>query len=410
MGVHLGGCMQRYSLIALTLSVACGGSNIDEASFSGSIGSAESTTDEPDPTDASAEQGDESSSGDASDSDSADSSSSDDGADESSSSGEVETCEQAAFDFVLAPTPPNVMLVLDKSRSMSNLWDHDIDPSTPDISRWHSLYNVVESLTVEFEGRIAFGAQLFPSATAYLDEPTNDFSCHVESAPEVDIGLGTGAQILAAMPAAEDFSISGGTPTVAGLDAALSHLMTMPAEAPRAILLLTDGAANCSPDELPEDTLFVYDAATPAVVAAAWQDHAIPTYVIGINILDEMGTKPAVNPYEALTEVADAGGVAASGVDHFYNSFNEVELVEALDIVANQIECTITLQDAPEYPEEVAVTVDGQGWAHTEDCEANDGWTYTTPMAPFNAIRLCGEACTSLQGGGIVEVDYMCPA
>lgn len=409
MSVHPGGCMQRYSLIALTLSVACGGSNIDEASFSGSIGSADSTTDAPDPTDASAEQGDESSSGDASDSDSADSSSTG-GADESSSStGVDETCEQAAFDFALAPTPPNVMLVLDKSRSMTNLWDHDNDASTPDISRWNSLYNVVESLTAEFEGRIAFGAQLFPSASAYLDEPTNAFSCLVEAAPEVDIGLDTSAAILAAMPPAGDFAISGGTPTVAGLDAALAHLMTMPQDTPRAILLLTDGAANCSDSEAPEDTLFVYDGATPAVVADAWQNEAIPTYVVGINILDELGTKPAVNPYQALTEVADAGGVAAAGVDHFYNSFNEIELVAALDIVANQIECTITLQDPPDFPDEVAVAVDGQGWASIADCEAGDGWTYTTPVEPFNAIRLCGAACESLQGGGVVEVDYMCP-
>jgi len=409
MSVNPGGCMQRYSLIALTFSVACGGSNINEATFSGSIGSADSTTDAPDPTDASAEQGDESSSGDASDSDSADESSSTGGADESSSTGAEENCEQAAFDFALAPEPPNVMLVLDKSRSMSNVWDHDNDASTPDISRWNSLYNVVESLSAEFEGRIAFGAQLFPSASAYLDEPTNAFSCLVEDAPEVEIGLDTAAAILAAMPPAGDFSISGGTPTVAGLDAALSHLMTMPAEQPRAILLLTDGAANCSTAEAPEDTLFVYDGATPGVVEAAWQDHAIPTYVVGINILDELGTKPAVNPYEALTAVADAGGVAASGVDHFYNSFNEIELVAALDVVANQIECTITLQDAPDFPDEVGVAVDGQPWAATNDCEAGDGWTYTTPVGPFNAIRLCGAACESLQGGGVVEVDYMCP-
>jgi hypothetical protein len=400
--------MQRYSLIALAMTAACGGSNIDEASFSGSIGSAESTSDAPEPTDASAEQGDESSSGSMSDSDSADSSSSDGGEAESSSGGE--SCQQADYDFVLAPTPPNVMLVLDKSRSMSNLWDHDNDASTPDISRWNSLYNVVESLTAEFDGRIAFGAQLFPSADAYLDEPTNAFSCLVDAAPEVDVGMGTQAAILAAMPPAGDFSISGGTPTVAGLDAALSHLMTLPPESPRAILLLTDGAANCSDDELPGDTLFVYDGETPAVVEAAWQNDAIPTYVVGINILDEMGTKPAVNPYEALTAVADAGGVAASGADHFYNSFNEIELIDALDVVANQIECTISLQDAPDFPDEVAVEVDGQPWGAVGDCDAQDGWTYTTAVGPFNAIRLCGAACESLQGGGTVEVDYMCPS
>jgi hypothetical protein len=408
MGVHRGACMQRYSLIALSFVLACGDSTEEEqGTQSGSIGSTDATTTDPDATtEVSASQGDDSSGGDASDS--MDESSS--GADESSSSsGGGESCKQADYDFVLQPTPPNVMLVLDKSRSMSNLWDHDNDASTETISRWHSLYNVVESLTAEFGGRMNFGAQLFPSAAAYLDEPTNAFSCLVEPEPEVAVGADTAAAILAAMPPAGDFSISGGTPAVAGITSAVSHLLTLPAEAPRVILLITDGAANCSPDEAPGDTLFVYDEQTQAVVAQAWEDHAIPTYVVGINILDELGTKPAVNPYEALNEVAGAGGVAAEGADQFYNSFNELELVAALDVVANQIECTIPLQDEPQFPDNVDVSVDGQPWTVVADCDGQDGWTYTAPAGPFNAVRLCGAACEALQGGGTVEVDFNCP-
>lgn len=408
MGVHRGSCMQRYPLIALTFVLACGDSSEEaQGTQSGSIGSADETTADPDATDASVSQGDESSSGDASDS--MDESSSEADPSSSSSSGGGESCKQADYDFVLQPTPPNVMLVLDKSRSMSNLWDHDNDASTETISRWHSLYNVVESLTAEFGGRMNFGAQLFPSASAYLDEPTNAFSCLVEPEPEVPVGEDTAAAILAAMPPAGDFSISGGTPAVAGITSAVSHLLTLPAEAPRVILLITDGAANCSPDEAPDDTLFVYDEETQAVVAQAWADHAIPTYVVGINILDEMGTKPAVNPYQALNEVADAGGVAVQGADRFYNSFNEIELVAALDVVANQIECTIPLQDEPQFPDHVDVSVDGQPWAPVDDCEGQDGWTYTAPAGPFNAVRLCGTACEALQGGGTVEVDFNCP-
>lgn len=406
--------MQRYSngatAVALALGLfGCGdGNGSDAVSQSGSIGSAESTSDAADTTDASASQGDASTSGDASDSDDESTSTDDGGADESSSTGAPQ-CEQAGYSFELLPSPPNVMLVLDKSRSMSNLWDHDNDPDTAEISRWHSLHNVVDELTAQFAGRIHFGAQLFPSAAAYLDEPTNDFSCMVEGEPEVGVGPDTAADILAALPAAEDFSISGGTPTVAGLASSIDHLLSLGDEAPRAILLLTDGAANCSTLEAPEDTLFVYDDQTPHVVASAFADHGIPTYVVGINILDEMGTKPAVNPYEALTEVADAGGVAAQGVDHFYNSFNEIELVAALEVVADRIECTISLVDMPQHPEEVAVSVDGDVWPTVADCTGEDGWVYTAPQGPYNAIQLCGAACEALQGGGTVGVDFGCP-
>lgn len=413
--------MQRYSkhlnagwlLGAALVAIGCGDApEADGASQSASIGSAETSGASASDTDATASvtdgDGADSSSGSTGESDSMTDGSSSSGSAEASSSGGP-SCEQAGHQFMLEPSPPNVMLVLDKSRSMSNLWDHDNDPNTPEISRWNSLYNVVEALTADFGDRIHFGAQLFPSADAYLDEPTNVFSCLVNPDPEVAVGAGTGPAILAAMPPAGDFSISGGTPTTAGLQSALAHLTAIDGDAPRAILLITDGAANCSPDQAPEDTLFVYDEAVPATVAAAFGDHAIPTYVVGINILDELGTKPAVNPYEALTAVSDAGGVPAQGVDNFYNNFNELELTAALEAVANKIECTVSLPDEPQYPDLVGVAVDGDAWGQIDDCKSGDGWAYTSAVGPYNVLQLCGAACEQLQGGGTVQVDYNCP-
>jgi hypothetical protein len=320
------------------------------------------------------------------------------------------TCEQGSFTVSVEPGTPRVMLVLDKSRSMTNFWDHDADPTTPEISRWHSLHNVVAELTTQFSGTVEFGAQLFPSAEAWLDEPTNAFSCDVREAPEVGVGPDTAAAILQAIPAAEDLTISGGTPATAGIQSAASHLMEMPGEDPRAIVLVTDGAANCNPGEAPEDTLFVYDAALPTSVAHAYGTMSIPVYVVGINILDEMGTKPAVNAYEALSEVAVAGGAPSDGPDTFYNAFNELELVDALETVAGQIECTLPLQEEPEHPDLVQITIDGATFSQTADCDAGNGWVYTSPAGPLNAVRLCGTACDMLQdGGGTVEIEYLCP-
>lgn len=321
-----------------------------------------------------------------------------------------EQCEQAQYSFTFTPTTPNVMLVLDKSRSMSNLWDHDLNPGTEMISRYHSLHNVVRDLVNQFSNDINFGAQLFPSADAWLDEPTNDFSCLVESEPEVPLGPNTVADILAVMPPANDFSFSGGTPAVAGLTSAISHLLDeAPADSNRAIIFITDGAANCSPDELPGDTLFVYDEDVPQVIQSTYDDEGIPVYVVGINILDEMGTKPAVNPYEAITDAAAVGGAPAPGGDPFYNAFNEIDLADALEQVISDIECTVNLDVEPIYPESVGVTVDLQGYDHVDDCDTQNGWTYPSEDGPFNSILLCGTACDSIQNGGIVDVEYLCP-
>ncbi len=320
------------------------------------------------------------------------------------------TCEQANYSVTLQPGTPKVMLVLDKSRSMTAMWDHDADPNTPTVSRWNSLYHVVDFLTAQFDAKVDFGAQLFPSTIAWLDEPTNDFSCAMADTPEVAVASGSGAAILEAIPGPDDFTISGGTPAVAGIASAADHLMNLGGSDARAIVLVTDGAANCSPEELPEETLFVYDDSLPSVVETTFADMGIPVYVVGINILDQMGTKPAVNAYESLNEVALAGGAPASGVDAFYNTFNELELSAALETVAGQIECTLNLANPPEHPDLVTLTTGGVTYHEVADCETEDGWVYTSPGGPYNAVRLCGYACETLQGeGGTVAIDYACP-
>lgn len=319
------------------------------------------------------------------------------------------SCEQAAFSFELEPETPNVMLVLDKSLSMTNLWDHDADPQTPEVSRWNSLHSVVDVLTSSFEGEINFGAQLFPSVDAFLDEPENLSSCLVNEMPEVSVGPMTREDIIAAMPPADTFDIGGGTPAVAGITSAVEHLQAISPDAPRAVVFVTDGAANCNPDIAADETLFTYDDRLPDVVGDAFDVHQTPVYVVGINILDEMGTKPAVNPFAALSEVAQRGGVPAPGADPFFNAFNEAELTAALDEVVGSIECTITLAEDPDFPEHVEVSVEGMTHGLVSDCETEDGFVYTNPNGPFGAIRLCGAACEGLQGGATVGVDYLCP-
>lgn len=410
--------MTKYSIvgiIGLQLLVGCGKSDTFER---GDAGLGETSGDSGDDA-ADADAGDSTTGDDGADADAdaGDESTSDGGepaddgaADAGADDGEGPTCDQASFSVSVQPGTPRVMLVLDKSNSMNVYWDHDADPLTPTISRWHSLHNVVEALTAEFTGHVEFGAQLFPSADAYLDEPTNAFSCDVRPTPEVAVAPDTAAAILASIPAAEGAAISGGTPATAGIDSATNHLMELPGNDPKAIVLVTDGAANCNPGEAAGDTLFVYDSDLPLTVEQVYGNMSIPVYVVGINILDEMGTKPAVNAYEALNEVALAGGAPSDGLDAFYNTFNEIELVEALQTVTGQIECTLPLDQEPEFPELVEITVGGATYAEVADCEAENGWVYTSPGGPYNAVRLCGTACESLQGdGGMVDIDYLCP-
>ena len=56
------------------------------------------------------------------------------------------------------------------------------------------------------------------------------------------------------------------------------------------------------------------------------------------------------------------------------------------------------------------MTIAGATFSEVTDCDAENGFVYTSPAGPFNSIRLCGSACEMLQGeGGSVAIDYLCP-
>ncbi len=160
---------------------------------------------------------------------------------------------------------PQIMLVLDKSRSMvSNRWDADGNPGTPTVTRWHSLHAVVDGLVGGLEQSVQFGAVMFPSATLTSTEAAT--ACGVSDSADVEVGLNHGAAILAAMPAAGSMEIHGGTPTTMGLQVAVTSLLDSADGNPQAIVLVTDGAANCTDGTAGDQVFTVYDNdLTPAV-------------------------------------------------------------------------------------------------------------------------------------------------
>ena len=139
---------------------------------------------------------------------------------------------------------PSVMLVLDKSGSMvatpGGFWDHDADdanddgiqdadpmmmaPATPKITRWESLWSVVDLIANGFNGSMNMGMILFPSKAAKADYSA--VACVVNAAPEVPVGPMSAADIIAAIPPAkaDKTVIQGGTPATKGVVAAVAEL------------------------------------------------------------------------------------------------------------------------------------------------------------------------------------------
>lgn len=304
--------------------------------------------------------------------------------------------ESMAFDFAT----PEVMLVLDKSGSMaSNTWDHDRDAGTPEVTRWASLHQVVENVADDFDTRMHMGAVLFPA----IDAPneSNALACMMSEQPDASVSAMGGQAVLDALPAANATNIYGGTPATAGLRLATEHLLSIQGENPQAIVLITDGAANCAESSVGSGLFLQYDEALPVAAAEAYAA-GIPVYVVGIDIEDEVLDLPVANPWERLSEVADHGGVPRAGDVPFYDVFDEVELDAALASIAQEVSCSVLVPDHFEA-DRLAVTIDGEAVPSVGSCDDGDGWTEEP-----SAVRLCPNTCLAAQSAETVEATLSC--
>lgn len=338
-----------------------------------------------------------------------------DGGDTGRTGGDTDDVSCSEVQVVGRPVSPNVVLVLDKSNSMiadflGAFWDHDDDPSTPPVTRWSSLHAVVESILTDFEDAINFGAHLFPSTDAQNEY--NATACPVNGELDIAVAAMNKDAILAGIPAASDESLRGGTPTASAVKVALDHLKGLDPEVPRAILLVTDGAANCTAGAVPPTLFESYDESVHTIVGDAFALDGIPTYVVGVGIpntatpVEKDGAPDGINPFEKLNELALEGGKPK---DHpsekFYKSDNQIELAAALDKIAmDALTCVIPLESPPVQPEATEVVLDGAPIAHVDDCASESGWLYTNPEGPFDAIELCGAACSGLKLVGEADI------
>ena len=325
-------------------------------------------------------------------------------------------CEE--IDVTVKPITPNVMLIVDKSGSMiANTWDHDANAGTPPVTRWFSLYAVVQQVLTDFNDKFNFGMNLFPSIAA--QQAYNNTACPVNANVEVPVAALNKDPILAVMPAQNNMTIKGGTPSAAGVSAALNHLKTLDPAVPRIMMLITDGAANCSSNAMTPQQLFeVYDSNLPTVVDNAFKNDGIPTYVIGIATANmntpqvQDGNPDNINPFTKLNELAVLGGKPKDDPNEkFYNANNQIQLADALNaIAADALSCVIPLDSEPAFPDKTVVKVGNMTINKVNDCASENGWVYVDPAPPYTAIELCGTACASLKQAGAANVEYFCDA
>jgi hypothetical protein len=355
---------------------------------------------------------------------------SDDNDNEDSETTDPSICKEVSIN--LQQDPARVMLVLDKSGSMLTKWDHDNLESTLDQSRWVSLLSVVQSITTQFDDSIDFGAQIYPSADAKAVWSTE--ACLVEESPEVPLAPHNGSTIMATLRSFDAAMIKGGTPTTEGMKSAIAHLDHLKMNTGEtSIVLITDGSANCDQSSEAcaddgesqaclDDMFEAYDENLEPSVADAFSNHGYATYVVGIDIANEFIDKPGnpkVNPYQALNDLAIAGGKPrANPYERFYNATNEDELQSALHAIAAEIRtCVVALSAPPNMPpapnqvEFVSFRLVGEEVPFLRgatSCTGHHGWRWTDPSGPYESIEVCGSWCDILKMEAKIDGVYRC--
>jgi hypothetical protein len=282
-----------------------------------------------------------------------------------------------------------VLLVLDRSGSMHKSIAEDCfcaayagdesgrlcNDTSVCTDRWTVAKAAVEKLIAEAPG-LAWGLQLFPSQGT---QP----SCLLYGPWQVTVSPGGGAPARAQI---DEITPGGSSPVDMAMSNAVFHLTALADSNDKAILLVTDGEADCVGGSSATDATIAFEAALDAIAMASSAGY--PVYVVGVG--------PST---DNLNRMAQAGG---TDVYHPATSPEEL-LTDLASISRTSAGCTITLPKAPPEPNNIAVYVDRQ----LVKPDPIDGWSYDVDTS---TIVFSGTSCERLASafGATIKVLFGC--
>ncbi|WAS89565.1 hypothetical protein [Nannocystis punicea] len=325
----------------------------------------------------------------------------------------------------LASLRPQVAWLLDHSKSMRRCLD---DPeerercaqaeAPPGPSRWDGVHQLVHAVVPQLADRVDFAAVVFPTPTLISEQGI----CNLNDNSRVPFGTEDAAGvILAAVPEDTSSPPIGENP----LREAWSNLFEPDEGGPvraRAIVLVSDNPPNCTAK--PQISSDFAEKLDPEVLPLVEQSFAAgtSTIVVGISVMDVMAAPVAgdsmiddVNPHEYFNQLALAGGLAQEGPEHYLHLRDSsavpqviARLQELLAPLVDEVEaCRIRIDAAPDYPDLVALDVDGRMHRADSDCADPQAWRWRD--ATHLALELCPDACARLHAGAIARLRFGCP-
>jgi hypothetical protein len=288
--------------------------------------------------------------------------------------------------------PPDIMLVMDRSLSMTNDVDDrpcaggtGMNGTCGAASKWQLMIPALNQVITNTDAMVNWG--MF-----YLgDEPA---MCGVATAPVVPIAPMNATAITTSLTG-NQFNGQVGTPTRRALQGSISYLRGLADQNPKFLLLATDGQPNCAT----ATSLNTDDAAGTQQVVADALAAGIPTFVVGIGNTGVAST---------LDQLAIAGGrPQVGGTTSYYQVNDAAALGTALGTIVGQAaSCTFDIGAAPDGTSAKGLGVFGDGAPITMD--PTDGWSFKDTS--MTSIIFNGSVCARLLSGMIhdVTVAFVC--
>jgi hypothetical protein len=298
------------------------------------------------------------------------------------------------------PSPPDVLIVQDKSGSMNND-DNDQGCGNGGCganSKWSQLTAALSNVITATDTVVNWGLKYFSDNNA----------CDASNAPAVAVAPASGAAVVASIQGTRP---GGNTPTRDAVSFGAQYLSMLTDTNPKFLLLATDGLPNCpmgcasmsmpgtvngmsctTTDNPSEDT-----AAEMAVSMAAAM--GFQTFVIGIG-----NVQSAQNTLNAL---ATAGGQPQTGgATSYYAATDEASLEAALMAIVGKVaSCQISLPAGAQNQSNVAVSVDDtSGKASKVPEDPNNGWSYVNGGM---GIQLNGSYCDNVKNKVYSNVQFL---
>lgn len=297
--------------------------------------------------------------------------------------------------FNLERKPAEVMLVLDRSKSMKdNLMD--MTPAAGEPTKWSQAIPALQQVLAMSGADISWGLKTFPEDGAECGAGT--------VSPKIDVPITkmNAATVSAAVGAVQPEG--NGTPTGAAVAVAAAYLKGLGTDAKKYILLATDGQPSCygSGSSLGGgNSAQARTDAVGAVTTAATDGYH--TFVVGVatkpsdamtlNMLAAAGLEPRADPNPLATK--------------YYLAATQNELVTALNAIVGQVStCTFPLNPPPPVPNRIAVKVTGV--KAPQDTTHTDGWDYTS--GDYTSLQVYGSWCDMIRtaAANMVEIVYGC--